>query len=88
MNKDYRMPDPMIPRSLGHTEDWLQACKGGLPACSNFNYAGPFTEFVVVGNVALRCEGRLEWDSAAMKFTNNSEANKYVRVEYRKGWTL
>ncbi|HPA45134.1 MAG TPA: Gfo/Idh/MocA family oxidoreductase [bacterium] len=88
MNKDYRMPDPMIPRSLGHTEDWLQACKGGLPACSNFNYAGPFTEFVVVGNVALRCEGRLEWDSAAMKFTNNSEANKYVHVEYRKGWTL
>jgi len=56
---------------------------------SNFNYAGPLTETVVLGNVAMRLPGKkLEWDAANVKVTNVKEANQYVRREYREGWRL
>jgi predicted dehydrogenase len=86
--KDYKMPEKMLTRSPGHTQDWLRACKGGAPACSNFDYAGPFTEWILLGCVALRVNGKLMWDKHKMKFTNNSAANKYVTMPYRKGWKL
>lgn len=86
--KDFKFPDEILTRSPGHTADWLRACKGGEPACSNFDYAGPFTENILLGNVALRCEGKLMWDTEKMKFTNNKKANEYVHMEYRKGWSL
>ena len=84
----YRRPQPIIPRSTGHYTDWIQACKGGPLPCSNFDYAGPFTEWVVLGAIAPRVEGKLLWDSKKLRFTNNSEANKYVQMKYRKGWSL
>ena len=56
--EDYTPPTPYLPRiDLGddrHSRDWLRACKGGPPACSNFAYAGPLSEIVLLGNVALR----------------------------------
>jgi len=56
---------------------------------SHFDYAGPFTESVLLGNVALRFPGqRLEWDAANTKITNVPEANQYVVHNYRNGWTL
>ncbi len=85
---DFKKPTPLIPRSTGHYTDWIQACKGGVPACSNFDYAGPFTEWVLLGNLALRCEGKLLWDGPKMRCTNNKEANRYVKCKYRKGWKL
>ncbi len=85
---DYKQPDPIIPRVPNHYKDWVQACKGGVAACSNFDYAGPFTEVVVLGNLCLHCEGELLWDSENMRITNNHEANKYVTKKYRKGWEL
>ena len=88
LRADYETPDPMIPRSIGHYREWIQACKGGAPSPGNFDYAGPFTEWVVMGNLALRCEGKLLWDGEKMKVTNNRQANKYVRTKYRKGWKL
>jgi len=58
-------------------------------AVSNFDYAGPFTEVVLLGNVALRFPGtRLMWDGPNMKVTNVLEANQYVGHNYRTGWTL
>ncbi len=81
-------PQPLIPRSPGHYRDWIQAIKGGVPPCSNFNYAGPFTEWVLLGNIALRAEGKLMWDGPRMRFTNNSDANQYIKREYRAGWRL
>jgi predicted dehydrogenase len=76
-------------RSPGHYEEWLAACKGGPPAVSNFNYAGPMTETVLLGVLALRAPGlRLEWDSAQQKIKNAPEINQFVRTEYRKGWSL
>ena len=86
--QDYRFPDPLLTRSPGHHRDWIRACKGGDPACSNFDVAAPFTEWILLGVIALRVEGRLEWDSAKMRFTNSNEANRYLRPTIRKGWTV
>jgi predicted dehydrogenase len=84
-----------IPRSQGHYQEWIAACKGGKPAGSNFDWAGPLAESVLLGNVALRVQLRenltlykLLWDSAALKFTNLEEANRFVRRDYRAGWSL
>jgi hypothetical protein len=86
--KDYHFPQPLLTRSPGHYRDWIRACKGGDPACSNFNVAAPFVEWMLLGVIALRTEGKLEWDAAKMRFTNNPEANKYLKPAFRKGWTL
>jgi hypothetical protein len=77
-----------LPSSPGHHKEWLLACKGGKPAMSNFNYAGMLTEFILLGNVAMLAGKKLEWDSVALKATNCPEADKFIRTEYRKGWTL
>jgi hypothetical protein len=78
----------MLTRSPGHQRDWIRACKGGEPACSNFSVAGPYTEWMVLGAIAVRVEGKLLWDARKMEFTNNREANKYVKPVFRKGWEL
>lgn len=85
---DFRMPDPSLTRSPGHYRDWIRACKGGDPACSNFNVAAPFVEWMLLGVIALRVEGKLEWDAAKMRFTNNNEANQYLKPTLRKGFTI
>jgi hypothetical protein len=94
-SKDYGKPPRVLPRSPGHHKEWINACKGGEPAGSNFDVAGPLTEVVLLGNVALRMgqqlyeKGlKLYYDGPNMKVTNLPEANKYIRSEYREGWTL
>jgi len=84
--KDYKMPPQLLTRSPGHYRDWIRACKGGDPACSDFSVAGPFVEWMLLGVIALRVEGKLEWDPAKMKITNNADANKYLKPVFRKGW--
>jgi hypothetical protein len=86
--KDYRFPPELLTRSPGHYRDWIRACKGGDPACSNFNVSSPFVEWMLLGVIALRSEGKVEYDPAKMRITNNAEANKYMRPVMRKGWTL
>jgi hypothetical protein len=93
--KEYGKPPQVLPRSPGHFVEWIEACKGGEPAGSNFDHAGPLAEVVLLGNVALRPQLRetltrteLLWDGPGMKITNVSEANEYLRCEYREGWTL
>lgn len=87
---DYKRPDPTIPRVPGNNPylDFIRACKGGPAACSNFDVAGPFTEMVLLGNLALRLQTKLEWDSAAIKVTNSKEANEFIHAKYRKGWGI
>jgi predicted dehydrogenase len=84
--KDYTLPPRLLTRSPGHYRDWIRACKGGDPACSNFAVAGPFVQWMLLGVIAMKFEGRLDWDARAMRFTNNNEANKYLRPAFRKGW--
>ncbi len=93
--KDYKRPEKSIPRSVGHHKEWIEACKGGKPAGSNFDYAGPMTEVILLGNIAVRMslktqeKGlRLAYDGPNMQITNLPEANEYVHRKYREGWTL
>src|SRR5262249_11053347 len=84
--KDYKMPPPLLTRSPGHMRDFIRACKGGDPACSNFDVAAPFVEWMLLGVIALRHEGKLEYDPDKMRITNNVEANKLLKPIFRKGW--
>ncbi len=87
--KEYKQPPKTIPRVKGsHEMDWVRACKDGQPAGANFEYSGLLTEVCLLGNVARRVDARIEWDPVNMKVTNMPEANKYVRTQYRKGWSL
>lgn len=68
--------------------EWIAACKGGAPAYSNFDVAAYLTEIMLLGCVAMRTGRKLEWDGPEMRARNAPEASKYVKREYRKGWTL
>ena len=73
----------------GHEKDWVRACKGGEPASSNFDYSGPLSEMVLMGNLAVRFPNRrLLWDGDNMKVTNDPLANAAVRRLCREGWAL
>jgi predicted dehydrogenase len=86
--KDYILPPPLLTRSPGHMLDWVRACKGGDPSCSDFKVSAPFAEWMVLGVIAFRVPGRLDWDSKNLRFTNSAEANRYVKPQFRKGWEL
>ena len=86
-----------IPRTLeripgginGHEKDWLRACKDGKPASSNFDYSGPLSETVLLGNLAIRFPNRpLLWDGGNLQVTNSKESDALVRRTYRQGWRL
>jgi hypothetical protein len=95
---EYKLPSPKLPRIPAanaanlfrihavHLQDWVRACKGGAPACSNFSVAGPYTEWLLLGAVATHYEGKLLWDNAKMEFTNNKDATRWIKPAYRKGW--
>jgi hypothetical protein len=86
--KDYKLPPPLLTRSPGHYADWIRACKGGEPSCSNFSVAAPFVQWMQLGVIAMKVEGKLEWDAAKKQFSNNSAANQYLKPNFRKGWKL
>jgi predicted dehydrogenase len=89
LHREYERPEKTLPRVAGHHADWLQACKGGTPASSNFDYGARLTEFVHLGSVALRTRKLLKWYGPNMAATNASEAEKYLKKPfYRKGWEL
>ena len=84
--KEYVMPPPLLTRSPGHMRDFIRACKGGDPACSNFDVAAPFVEWMLLGVIALRFEGKLEYDPEKMRIINNAEATGLLKPVFRKGW--
>ncbi len=87
--KAYKLPPKTIPRVNGsHERNWLDTCKGGEPAVSNFDYASKLTEVVLLGNVAIRAGEKIDWDAEKMKVSNIPDANRFVHREYRDGWTL
>ena len=94
---EYKLPQPYLQRSPGastgsnhtaHLHDWVRACKGGAPACSNFSIAGKYTEWLVLGAAAVHYEGKLLWDNTKGEVTNIKEANKWVKPTFRKGWEI
>jgi len=94
----------------GHQRKWVDACKAGfkskehLALTSSFDYAGPMTETVLMGNLAIRSymlrkensKGQMEffarkkllWDGENTRITNLEEANQFVGRTYRKGWEV
>jgi hypothetical protein len=86
--KDFEGPPPSLPRSRGHEREWLDACKGGPPAMSNFDYATPLTQFVLLGNVATLFGKGFAFNPPAMKIVNMPEANDALKRQYRQGWSL
>ncbi len=88
LHREYKRPEKTIPRVEGHHADWLQACKGGKPASSSFEYGARLVEFVMLGNVALRAQKPIQWDGPNMKVTNVPDADRYLKDTYRPGWEL
>ncbi|HOD81520.1 MAG: 1,5-anhydro-D-fructose reductase [Planctomycetes bacterium ADurb.Bin126] len=87
--KAYGRPPKSLPRSPGHHRDWLNACKGKGKACSDFSYGARLTEFVLLGDVAVRSAGKkILWDGPNMKVTNDSAAQRIVEETYRDGFKL
>ena len=88
LHKAYQHPAKTLPRVENHHADWLQACKGGTPACSNFDYGARLTEFILLGVLAIRTGKVIKWDSANMTATNVPAAQAIIDEQYRKGWEL
>jgi len=87
--KNYKLPPKTLPRiKVSHEENWMQACKSGEKPSSHFEYSGPMTEAVLLGNVALRMGKKLEWDAKKMQITNLREANALINPPHRAGWAL
>ncbi|MCP4259226.1 MAG: Gfo/Idh/MocA family oxidoreductase [Planctomycetes bacterium] len=84
----YKRPPKTLPRAKGHHRNWLDACKGKGRPSTHFDYSGPLTEFTLMGNVALRAGRKLDFDWKKMKITNVPDANKFIKPNYRKGWTI
>jgi hypothetical protein len=88
--KEFPAPPQTIPRSIGHRQEWIKACKDRKPedAKAGFAYSGPFTESLLVGNLAVRLGKRIEWDGPAMQARNAPEAVPLIRKTYRAGFGI
>ena len=84
----FEPPKPFIADSIGHHQEWIEACKTGGATTCNFDYSGALAETVLLGNVAYRTGRKLEWDPAKLRAGNCPEAEVFVQHQYRKGWTL
>ncbi len=69
-----------------HIKEWVNACKGQGKTLSDFAYAGPMSETILLGNVAIRVGTKLEWDGENMRVTNYDAANEFITKPYRDGW--
>lgn len=86
---DFTPPPQTIPNATrNHREEWVEACKGNGKTLAHFDYSGPLTETVLLGNVAHRAGTAIEWDAENGAVRNNPAANQYIKTEYREGWTL
>lgn len=88
--KTFERPPATLPRSPGHHAEWVQACKAGDPtgAKAGFSYSGPYTEALLVGNLAVRLQKKIEWDAHAMRAVNAPEADALIRKTYRDGFGI
>jgi predicted dehydrogenase len=86
--KETKMPEPFLGRGVNHYQDWIKACKGGPKPLANFDYAGPLSETILLGNVAALAGEKLLWDGPNLKVTNHRRANEHLKRKYREGWRL
>ena len=91
--KEYKQPATTLDRDPRRRERPRAGLgprlQGRQAASSNFDYSGPLSEMVLMGNLAVRFPNRqLLWDGEKMEVTNDTDANAYVRRQYREGWHL
>jgi len=100
--KEVNVPKTLARVPEGHYVQWVNACLAGYgqkEVSSPFEYAGPLTETILMGNLALRSwnikkgndfpgRKKLLWDAANMKITNFEDANQFVKRDYRSGWEV
>jgi len=85
----YQPPPKTLPRSPGNEREWLDACKGGkVKPGGSFEFSGPVTETLLLGNVAARAGQKLIWDRSNLRVANLDVAQKYIRPDRRRGWEL
>jgi predicted dehydrogenase len=84
----FEAPRPTLARSPGHHAEWIDACKTGKPTGTSFDYAGPLTEVVLLGNVALRTGRPIDWDGPGMRATSGSADALFIHRDNRAGWAL
>jgi hypothetical protein len=87
--RDYKMPPKTLERVSGsHEQNWTNACKTGKKTCSPFDIAAPFTEMILLGNIAVRTQRELAWDAGKMEFVNDPEATQFINPPSREGWKV
>lgn len=85
---DFQPPVPSIPASVGHWNEWVNACKTGSPTTCNFDYSGALTESVLLGVVAYRSGEQLNWNAGELKAPNAPNAEPFIKKRYREGWKV
>ena len=89
--KDFTPPEQTIEPSVGHHKEWVLACMKNEPEkpLCNFSYSGPLSEAVLLGAVSHRAGNKeLLWDAENLKATNAPEAEEFIKLKYRPGWSL
>ncbi|MGD2094034.1 MAG: Gfo/Idh/MocA family oxidoreductase [Phycisphaerales bacterium] len=86
--RGFQKPEPFLGRGINHYQEWIRGCKGGPKPSANFDYSGPLTETILLGNVAAMAGKKLYWNGPNFKITNIPDANKHLKREYREGWKL
>ncbi|MCZ6795497.1 MAG: Gfo/Idh/MocA family oxidoreductase [Planctomycetota bacterium] len=84
----FEPPARTLPDSPGFHREWIDAVKGGEPATCNFDYSGPMTETILLGNLAYRIGGGFDWEADSLKAPGRPEVDRHVRPPYRKGWEV
>ena len=84
--QDFKLPDV---GSVDHYVSWADACRGEGKTTSHFDYAGPLTEAVLLGTIAIRLPGEtLQWDPEALKIISSPAADALLTKQYRQGWEV
>ncbi len=88
--REYEQPEKTIPRvpDANHGMDWIDAIKNGTKSCADFEYSTKLTEVVLMGTIAQRVGGKLNWDREQGEFVNAPDANAMLSRQYRRGWSL
>lgn len=83
-----RTKERLVPGIAHFQKEWINACKGDLKTSCDFDYSGLMVEQLMLGLVAYRAGGKLNYDGQTGRITNNADANQYLSRTYRKGWAL
>jgi predicted dehydrogenase len=88
LDRQFKRPEPSIPRVAGHHRDWIDAVKGGKSPSSNFAYGARLTEIVLLGVAAVLAGRPLTWNSKEMRFEGNEFAIGLLDGTYHPGWEI